>query len=329
MEAIVIKRLATVASLLALASLSTNAYAQDNWPNKPVRIIVNAGPGSGSDASARIFSERLTKTFGQPFILDFKPGANGIVGTEAAAKSPNDGYTLLYTYTAAHVVNPSLYPKLSYDALKDFTPIAQIGSGGNLLVVPASLPVNNLSEFIAYVKSKPADQLSYGSWGSGSGGHLSMEALKQQTGLQIKHIPYKSSPASMTDLMGGVLDSAFAPVAVGLPLVQGGKLKAIAVSGPYRVPQLPDVKTMSEQGVNFDVAAYYAFVAPAGTPKSIIDRLNKEINGVLSAPDTVEKLTNLGFSKLPVKTPEEFDATIKSDFQTWGDIVRKGNIKVD
>jgi len=133
----------------------------------------------------------------------------------------------------------------------------------------------------------------------------------------------------MTDLLGGVLDSAFAPVAVSLPLIQGGKLKAIAVSGPYRVPQLPDVKTMSEQGVNFDVAAYYAFVAPAGTPKSIVDRLNKEINAILSTPETAEKLTNLGFSKLPVKTPEEFDATIKSDFKIWGDIVRKGNITVD
>lgn len=324
-----IKRLAIVTSLLTLVVPFVGAQAQDNWPNKPVRIIVNAAAGSGSDASGRIFSERLTKTFGQPFILDFKPGANGIVGTEAAAKSPNDGYTLLYTYTAAHVVNPALYPKLSYDALKDFIPIAQVGSGGNLLIVAPNLPVNNLSEFIAYVKSKPADQLSYGSWGSGSGGHLSMEALKQQAGLQIKHIPYKSSAASLTDLMGGVLDSAFSPVAISLPLIQAGKIKAIAVSGPYRVPQLPDVKTMSEQGVNFDVAAYYAFVAPAGTPKSIIDRLNKEINGILSAPDTAEKLTNLGFSKLPVKTPEEFDATIKADFKTWGEIVRTGKITVD
>jgi tripartite-type tricarboxylate transporter receptor subunit TctC len=325
----VIKRVIANVGLLALVALPVAAQAQDTWPNKPVRIIVNTAAGSGGDVSARIFSEQLSKKFGQPFILDFKPGANGIVGTEAAAKSPNDGYTLLYTYTAAHVVNPALYPKLSYDPVKDFTPIAQVGSGGNLLVVGPNLPVNNLSEFIAYVKSKPADETSYGSWGSGSGGHLSMEALKQQTGLQIKHVPYKSSPTSLMDVMGGVLESAFTSVAGGLPLVMSGKLKAIAVSGPYRVPQLPDVKTMSEQGVNFDVAAYYAFVAPAGTPKSIVDRLNQEINRVLSSPDTIAQLTNLGFSKLPIKTPEEFAETIKSDLVTWGDIVRKGDIKVD
>ena len=153
-----------------------------------------------------------------------------------------------------------------------------------------------------------------------------MEALKQQTGVQIKHIPYKSAPASLMDVMGGVIETAFTSVPGGLPLVQSGKLKAIAVSGPYRVPQLPDVKTMSEQGVSFDVAAYYAFVAPAGTPKSIIDQLNKEINRVLTAPETAERLTAMGFSKLPVKTADEFNATIKNDLQVWGDIVRKGKI---
>lgn len=324
-----IKRPVAVASLLVLVGFSVAAQAEDSWPNKPVHIIVNAAAGSGADASARIFSEQLSKKFGQPFVLNFKPGANGIVGTEAAAKSANDGYTLLYTYTAAHVVNPSLYPKLSYDPLKDFTPVAQVGAGGNLLVVAPNLPVNNLSEFIAYVKSRPADELSYGSWGSGSGGHLSMEALKQQTGVEIRHVPYKSAPASLMDLMGGVIDTAFTSVPGGLSLVLAGKLKAIAVSGPYRVPQLPDVKTMTEQGVDFDVAAYYAFVAPAGTPKPIINKLNQEINRILSAPETVEKFTNLGFSKLPLKTPEEFDETIRKDFVVWGDIVRKGKIKID
>jgi tripartite-type tricarboxylate transporter receptor subunit TctC len=322
-------RLNALASLAAIVLLPGTAGAQGNWPTKPVHVIVNAAAGSGADTSARLFSERLSKKFGQPFVLDFKPGANGIVGTEAAAKAPKDGYTLLYTYTAAHVVNPALYPKLTYDPVRDFAGVAQIGAGGNLFVVAPKLPVNNLAEFIAYAKSKPADELSYGSWGSGSGGHISMEALKQQAGLQIKHIPYKSAPASLMDVMSGVLDTAFTSVPGGLPLVMSGKLRAIAVSGPYRVPQLPDVKTMSEQGVNFDVAAYYAFVAPAGTPKAIIDQLNQEINQILISPDTVERLTAMGFSKLPVKTPEEFDATIKNDLKVWGEIVRKGNIQID
>ena len=156
-----------------------------------------------------------------------------------------------------------------------------------------------------------------------------MEALKQQTGVQIKHIPYKSSPAVLTDLMGGVLESGFTSVPGGLPLVMAGKLKAIAVSGPYRVPQLPDVKTMSEQGVKFDVAAYYAFVAPAGTPKPIVKRLNEEINKILSSTDAIEQLTNQGFSKLPIKSPEEFEETIRTDLKTWGDIVRDGKISID
>ena len=316
-------------SLLALAVAPATASAQGNWPTKPVHIIVNAAAGSGADTSARLFAERLSKKFGQPFVLDFKPGANGIVGTEAVAKAPKDGYTLLYTYTAAHVVNPALYPKLTYDPVRDFTGVAQIGAGGNLLVVAPNMPVNNIAEFVALVKSKPADEMSYGSWGSGSGGHISMEALKQQTGAQIKHVPYKSAPASLMDVMGGVIETAFTSVPGGLPLVQSGKLKAIAVSGPYRVPQLPDVKTMSEQGVNFDVAAYYAFVAPAGTPKAIIDQLNHEINNVLSAPETVERLTAMGFSKLPVKTAEEFNETIKNDLKVWGEIVRKGKIQID
>ena len=323
------KCLTALASITVFALLPGTAGAQGNWPTKPVQVIVNAAAGSGADASARLFSERLSKKFGQPFVLDFKPGANGILGTEAAAKAPKDGYTLLYTYTAAHVVNPALYPKLTYDPIRDFTGVAQIGAGGNLLVVSPKLPVNNLQEFIAYVKTKPADELSYGSWGSGSGGHISMEALKQQTGLEIKHVPYKSAPASLMDVMNGTLDAAFTSVPGGLPLVQSGQLKAIAVSGPYRVTALPEVKTMTEQGVNFDVAAYYAFVAPTGTPKEIIAQLNKEISEVLTAPETVERLTTMGFSKLPVKSPEEFNEQIKSDLKVWGEIVRKGKIQID
>lgn len=324
-----IGKFAFVASVCAITLWPGAVMAQDNWPTRPVTIIVPLSAGSGGDVTGRVFADRLSKKFGQPFILDFKPGANGIVGTEAAAKAPKDGYTLLYTYTAAHVVNPALYPKLSYDPVRDFTGIAQVGAGGNLLVVGPNFPANNLQEFIAYVKSKPADELSYASWGSGSGGHLSMEALKQQAGVQIKHIPYRNSPQSLMDVMGGAVESAFSSIAGGLPLVQSGKLKALAVSGPYRVPQLPNVKTMSEQGIKFDVTAYYAFVAPAGVPKSIIDRLNKAINEILVLPETVAQFREMGFSELPVKTPEEFNEMIATDRKVWADIVRNGDIKVD
>lgn len=200
------------------------AQAQGNWPTKPVKVVVSGAAGSATDVAARLISDSLAKAFGQPFVVENRPGANGMIGTEEVAKAPNDGYTLLFTYAAAQVVNQSLYANVKYDGAKSFEAIAQVGAGGNMLVVPPDMPVSNLKEFIAYVKSKPANSLSYGSWGNGSGGHLSMEALKQQTGLQIQHVPYKSSAAVNTDLIGGQISVAFSAMAAGLPLVQAGKM---------------------------------------------------------------------------------------------------------
>ena len=306
------------------------AHAQAAWPNKPVRVIVSGAAGSGTDIAARLIMEPLGKVYGQPFVIDNKPGANGILGTELAAKASNDGYTLLFTYAAAQVVNQSLYAKVNYDGAKDFAAIAQVGAGGNLLVVPPSLPVKDLKEFIAYVKARPADSLSYGSWGSGSGGHLSMEALKQQAGLAIAHIPYKSTAAANTDLIGGQIQVAFSAMASALPLVQGGKMKAIAVSGPYRVPQLPDVKTMTEQGIKFDLTAWYGLFAPAGTPPAIVNSINKEVAKLLATPESLERAKKtLGFSEVPIKTPEQFAETVRNDIRDWGAIVKSGNIKAD
>lgn len=317
-----------VALALPIAFASGMAHAA--WPDKPVKVIVPGGAGSGTDTAARLVADALTKAFGQPFIIENKPGANGMIGTEEALKSPNDGYTLMLTYAAAQVVNQSLYANVKYDGAKDFEPIAQIGAGGNMLVVPSDSPVNDLKEFIAYVKSKPANSLSYGSWGNGSGGHLSMEALKQKTGLQMQHIPYKNSAAVNTDLIGGQIPVAFTSMGSALPLVLGGKMKAIAISGPYRVPQLPNVRTMTEQGVKFDLVAWYGLFAPAGTPKPIIDKINKEIVRVLTEPESRERFIKaLGFSEIPLKTPEQFGQTVKDDVREWGAIVKSANIKID
>ena len=305
------------------------AFAQAPWPNKPVKVIVSGAAGSGTDIAARVITEPLSRAFGQPFVIDNRPGANGMIGTDAVAKAPNDGYTLLFTYAAAQVVNQTLYEKVPYDGARDFAAIAQIGAGGNLLVVSPSMPVNNLKEFIAYVKAKPADALSYGSWGNGSGGHLSMEALKQQAGLTMQHVPYKSTAAANTDLIGGQIQVAFSAMASGLSLVQSGKLKAIAVSGPYRVPQLPDVRTMTEQGVTFDLTAWYGMFAPAGTPPAIVNAVNTEIVRMIAAPENAERWKVLGFSEMPLKTPAQFADTVKRDIRDWGAIVRAGNIKAD
>lgn len=318
-----------VALLAAAALWQSGAEAQAPWPNKPVKVVVAGAPGSGTDIVARAFTESLAKTFGQPFIVDNKAGANGLIGTDAVAKAPNDGYTILFSYAAAHVVNPVLLDKVPYDVTKDFAAIAQIGAGGNFLIVPASMPVKDLKEFITYVKAKPADELSYGSWGNGSGGHLSMEALKQQTGLKIKHIPYKSTAAANTDLVAGHIQVAFSATASSLPLIQAGKVKAIAISGTFRSRQLPDIKTMTEQGVPFDLNAWYCVFAPAGTPPAVINSLNREINRLIAAPEMAERWNTLGFSEMPIKTAAQFEEQVKRDLRDWGAIVKAGNIKAD
>lgn len=323
------KSFVATAAVAASLAWSGAGFAQDHWPSKPVKVVVPGAAGSGTDITARIFTDALSRKFGQPFVVDNRPGANGMIGTEFVAKQPPDGYTLLFSYTAAQVVNQSLYPKPGYDGAKDFAPIVQIGSGGNFLVVPASTPVKDLKEFIAYVKSKPEDELAYGSWGNGSGGHLTMEALKQQAGVKIRHVPYKSSAAANTDLAGGVIQVAFSATASAFPLIQAGKIKALAITGPARLPTMPEIKTMTEQGIKFDLASWYGMFAPLGTPPAIVNAINAEVTRLFQAPEMRETLIKAGLSDLPVKTPEEFAATIRNDVKEWGDIVRKGNIKVD
>ncbi len=315
-------------ALTACLAIAPAAWGQDNWPNKPVRVIVAGGAGSGTDITARIFTDPLAKAFGQSFVIDNKVGANGLIATEALVKSPNDGHTILFTYAAAHVINPLVMDKVPYNVQKDFSPVVQIGSGGNLLVVHPSLPVKNLREFLAYIKAKPANELAYGSWGDGSGGHLTMEALLHKAGsLKVRHVPYKTTPAMLTDILGGHIPMGFTAIASGIPLVKSGKLRAIAVSGPNRVAQLPDVQTMTEQGIPFEMASWYAVVAPAGTPATIVERLNREMNRLMTAPEMAEQVSKIGFADFPVNTPAQFSQVIERDTREWGVIVRAAGIK--
>lgn len=321
----------TLAAILPLApfAFGSAARAQDAWPARPVRMIVPGGPGSGTDIVSRVFAEALGTAFRQPFVVENRAGANGMVGTQAAKAAAPDGHTLLFTYAAAQVVNQSLYPKAGYDGSKDFEAIAQIGAGGNFLVVPAAFPAKNLQEFIAHVRSRPAGELAYGSWGTGSGGHLSMEALLQQTGLQMRHVPYKTAAASNQDIIAGHIQAGFSATAAALPLIQAGRLKALAISGTSRVPALPDVPTMTEQGVKFDVDAWYGLFAPAGTPAPIVERLNREVNRLIAAPENAERWRTMGFAAMPLRTPQQFAEQVRADIRAWGDVVRKGNIKPD
>jgi len=303
--------------------------AQTDWPSRPVKIIVNGAPGSPGDYTARLLADGLAQTFKQPFVVDNRPGANGILGTEFAAHQPPDGYTLLLTYTAAQVVNPYIYDNAKYDGIRDFTAIAQLGSGGTLLVVPTKIGARNLNEFVTYLKSRSNDPLSYGSWGVGSGGHLSMEVLLLKTGQHMTHVPYRTMNSAVLDLAAGRLDSAFLPMATARPLLDKGSIRAIAISGPSRHPDLPEVKTMTEQGVSFELAAWYGLFASGKIPPAIAHKLNAEVRRQLTQPELQDKWPRMGFTEFPLKTAEEFAETVRQDAGKWSEIVRKGNIKAE
>ncbi|MBS75700.1 MULTISPECIES: tripartite tricarboxylate transporter substrate binding protein [unclassified Variovorax] len=309
--------------LAGLAGLLATAAAQgaEAYPDKPVTLVVPTAAAGGTDTIARLVADALGKSLKQPFVVDNRPGANGILGTEQVARAAPDGYRLLFTYAAAMVVNPSLYRKLPYDPVKDFAPVAQIGRGGNLLLVRNDLPVKTLADFVAYAKARP-DKLSYCSWGNGSGGHLAMESLKKQAGLVIEHVPYKGSGPCVQDLMGGQVEAAFADMSSTVELVRAGRLRALANSGPSRIPMLPEVPTMTESGYPFTTYAWYGVLAPAKTPPAIVKKLNEAVNRALRDPAVVQRLRELNFTDLPQNTPEQFAATLRQDLRDWGALVK-------
>ena len=314
---------------LALPHAITAAQAQTaDWPNRPIRFSVPSAPGGPTDTFARIFAEQMSRTFGQPIVIDNKPGANGIIGNDLVAKAAPDGYTLLFTYAAAIAINHTLIPKLPYDALKDLQPIAQIGAGGNLLVVTADFPAKNLREFIDLARAAP-DKYDYGSWGVGSGGHLAMEALKMQAGLKIRHIPYKSVPFILTDLLGGSIKVAFVDSTTSLPHIRNGKLRPLVGSGTKRGPALPDLPTMTEAGYKFDVDAWYGMFAPAGTPMGVVQRVNQEVNRVLASPEMRARFTALNQAEPPVKSVEQFAQTVRDDIAAWGAVIKAADVKAE
>ncbi|WP_249931361.1 tripartite tricarboxylate transporter substrate binding protein [Ramlibacter sp. 2FC] len=317
-----------ILSTLALAVLAPLAAAQGSYPERPVTLVVPTAPGGGTDTIARFIAERLSKALKQPFVIDNKPGANGIPGTDNVARAQPDGYRLLFTYTAAQVVNPAIMRKLPYDAHKDLAPIAQIGRAGNLMVVSPQLPVKNIKEFVDYVKARP-DQINYCSWGTGSGGHLTMESFKKQTGLVMTHVPYKGSAPCMQDIVSGQVQAGFADISSSMELVRAGKLRAIAYSGPTRMPRLPEVPTLTEAGYPFSAYSWYGLFAPAATPRPIVQKLNAAMQEVLKDPATVERLHELNFTDIPITTPEQFAETVRKDMAQWGDLARSLNLALD
>jgi tripartite-type tricarboxylate transporter receptor subunit TctC len=314
----------TTAVLLCVAA---SAGAQQVYPAKPIRIISPYAPGGTTDLLARLVAPKLTESWGQPIIVDPRPGGNTIIGSEIVTKSPPDGYTLL-SILVSHVIVPNLAPT-PYDAVRDFAALATIASTQLVLVVHPSVPAKNVHELITLAKSKPAGQLMYGSGGSGTVTHLAGEFFGMQAGIKTQHIPYKGSSQVLIDLVGGQIHMYFGPPLVVLPHIRNARLRTLAVSGNARLAALPEVPTAMEAGVKgFELTTWYGLLAPAATPRPIVDRWGAEMAKVLSMPDIREKLLSQGMDPL-ISTPDQFAALIKADLVKFARIIKTGNIKLE
>jgi len=322
------------AGLLALISLigptarPAVAAPAHAYPHRAVTLIVPASAGGGTDAVARVLADALAQALHQPFVVDNRPGANGLLGNALAAQAKPDGYRLLFTYAATMVVNPLLYKKPGYDPVRHFEPVMQIGRGGTLLLVPTQLPVHTLAEFLAYARARP-QQLSYCSWGQGSGGHLAMASLMQDTGLDLVHVPYKGSSACVNDLLGGQVSAAFADASLALELVRQGRLRALALSAETRMPALPQVPTLTEAGYPFTAYSWLGLFAPAGTPTTVIEQLNSSLNQAFQNPAIRRRLAHLQVTELPPISPAEFRATMRQDMIEWRRLIDKLGLKAE
>lgn len=318
-------RLAT--ALLAGCLWSLPTYAADTkYPEKPVTIIVPYGAGGVADVLPRMVGQRLGEKWNVPVIIENKPGASGNIGMAQAARAKPDGYTLALAPTGNLTTNPTLYRQLPFDTAKDFTPVTLLGMSPNVLVVNSQVKANTLAELVAYAKANP-DQLNYSSPGAGSGAHLAGELLKQETGAAIVHIPYNGMAQAVNDVIAGNVHLMFAGVSTVLPQIKAGKLKAIAVAGPDRLPQLPDLPTVAESGYpGFDVTSWYGIVAPSKVPAPILDKLQRDIAEILKEDSIKEKFMGLGVVATPT-TRDEFAKLIASDTKKWTDIIKTAGIE--
>jgi tripartite-type tricarboxylate transporter receptor subunit TctC len=313
---------------VAFATVAVAGHAQDaaSYPNKPVKIIVPFAPGGGSDFMGRLLARQLTEKLGQPFIVENKPGAGGNLGAEIAVKSPADGYTLMLT-AASYTVNPFVY-KVPFDSLKDITPIAQLARGPFIIAVTPSLPAKTLKELVDLAKKQPG-KLSYASAGSGSITHVASEYFMDQAGIDVVHVPYKGTSPALTDTIAGNTQIVFGTVASTIPHVKGGKLRALAVSTPKRLPALPDVPTAMELGYkDYQVVNWHGLIGPKGMPADIVAKLNKAVNETMGAKSMESNLESDGLTASP-GTAADFGAQLASESARWGAIVKKRNIKAE
>lgn len=316
--------LAVAALMVFMAGTTIVSDAAAQYPSKPIRVISPFAAGGGNDVIIRTVAVRLTEALKQPIIVDNRAGANGIVGTEAAARAAPDGYTLILI-PSNHSVNVSLYRKLPYDTIKDFTFISLVGASPLVLVMHPTVPVKTVKEFIAFAKARPG-QLTYSSAGIGSSGHLAGALFDTMTGTKMVHVPYKGNAPALTDLLGGQVSLTFATSASVIPYMRSGRLRALGSTGAKRLPSFPDLPTVAETVPGYETGLWYAFAGPAGIPSDIVQRLNTEIVAALKSADVRDKLVSLGIEPQPT-TPDALARLVVSDVKRWAKVIERTGIE--
>jgi tripartite-type tricarboxylate transporter receptor subunit TctC len=311
--------------MVVIFGIAGNAVAQ-NYPNRPIRIVVVSTPGGSVDTMARVVGPRLAERWGQQVIVDNRPGAGGAIAAEIVARSPADGYTLIMGTVASLATNVSLRKSLPYDPVRDFAPITLVATQNLMLLIHPSIPAKSVKELVALAKRQPG-QLSFASAGNGTGGHLSGELFKLLAGIDLLHVPYKGVAPALIDVISGQVSMTFASILSGHPHAQSGKLRALAVTGARRSPAVPQLPTMIEAGVKgYESATWYGLLAPAGTPPDIVAKLNAEVVSILKQPETHERLSKEGADPVG-NTPAEFGKFIRSEIEKWGKVIKAAGIK--
>jgi len=312
---------------LVVVLFASAALGADEYPARAVRVVVPFAPGGGTDIVARILGQRLSQKLGQSFVVENRPAGSGIVGADLVAKAPADGYTLLFAFSSLSS-SAKLFSHLPYDPIRDFAPVALATTSPLLAVVPASLPAKNVGEFIAYARANPG-KLNYGSSGPGSSPHLATELFISMTDTRMTHIAYKGIAPAITALLADEVQFSLVPIAVGMPHVRSGKLRALGVAGLARSSAAPELPTIAESGLpGFEVIGWWGVLAPAKTPRGAVELLNRELRAALDAPDVRRTLLDQGMDPAP-GTPEQFGALIKADMDKWGEIGRRLGVKLD
>jgi tripartite-type tricarboxylate transporter receptor subunit TctC len=315
-------------SACTLAGLSAGTVHAQTWPAKPVRIVVPFSPGGTADFLARVVGEAMQKSTGQPFVIDSKPGAGGAIAAAEVMRAPGDGYTLMLGTSSTHSVAPAVRTNLAYDAINDFTPITLLADANNVLLVSPTLGVKTMAELIALAKQKPG-VLNYSSGGIGTQNHLAFELLAARAGVDMKHVPYRGTSASINDLVGGIVQMTWDSLPTGLPHVKAGRVLGLAVSGAKRSPLAPEIPTAGETAKGFANTTWYGLYGPKGIPADLALRINQEINKVLQRPDMVAKFqTSLGADPANT-TPAEFAAVVAAERERWTRLIRERNIKTE